>query len=667
MLSWIRKQAGSPWVKALMIVVAVTFFGGFGLLSSTKVQSCLGIDEEAGKGQVLAKVDGQEIKEREFRLAYNRQYQNLLSSLRSQSPDQSLPEKEIDRDKLRREVMEGLIQEKLVLKEADRLGIDVSDSEVQREIVRIFSAGTRQGFNPKNYRRVLASQGISETYFESKVREDVRYRKLLDAMAGGADLLPEEVKERYAFKHESVKLEYLALDPSVVAKQALPDESEVQEYYEEHKVDFYLGETRRVDYLKWDLSELLPLASASEEEIKEYYQEAKDRYLEAPPQVKVRHIILRVSKEAPEIDVIEAQTKIEEIRREAQKPDADFAELASKYSEGPTRDDGGDLGWFTKKEYASELDMQALLPDLEEAAFAIEEGEVSEPVRTDFGFHLLMVEEKKEAEYSPFEEVEEKVEETILTIKALEAGKEKANQIKSRVEKGDSLTNAAREAGREVKTSEWFQLSDDHIFRMPDSSVIIEKAFELDMNELSEPLLGDEHVYLIKVVEKKPERQGTLEEVKDRIIAKLKPAEEMKSTLDTAQDYLSQLKQDEISTQELADKEGIESGETDYMERAEVLIQGVGYSDTLEKEVDYMNPENTWPQKPVILGEKVVIIHLLDLKPPDMEEFEEEKEEYKTQLLAKKQNEVVQTWLDSLKEGRVEYTERWWEIVPPKQ
>jgi len=667
MLSWIRKRAGSPWVKAFMVIVAITFFGGFGLISSRScpgMESCLGVQMESPGGEVLAKVGDTEIKEIEFLNAYDREHRAMIANLRSQFPDQAIPDDLIDTTRLRKQVMERLVRQELVKKEAERLKITVSDREVQAEIVRAFGG---QQFSPRQYRQILRQQGMSEEYFENFLREQIRFRKVVETVRNGVRLVPGELEERYAFDHQKIKLQYILIDPAKAAPEAVPPEEEIEKYYQEHKIEFYLGQTRTIEYVQWASSETINEAEVSSQEIRDYYQESRERYMTSPPQVNARHILVRVDKDAPAEDIAAARARIEKIRQEALQPEADFAELAKQYSEGPTAERGGELGWFTKQEYRSMFpNMQAMVTEFEQAAFALEEGEVSEPVQTSFGFHILKVTGKKPAEYLPLEQVRDEIKQDLEQLKALELAREQALQFKQEVvQKQKTVEQAAAQAGKQVKTSPWFQLSDKEIPGIEDSAVIVDAAFDLDMNELSDPLMGEENIYIIKLVQIKPERQGTLEEVRQRIIARLKPAAELEAAEKKAAVQLDKLRNGETAMQEVADLTGAAVAETEFMDRVEVSLPQVGFSDTLDAQLARMDEQNPWPEKPVVMDSTIVILKLLEMRPADMDALEEERADYKARVLQRKQDEIVEAWLESLEKGAVEYTEEWGKYSTP--
>jgi peptidyl-prolyl cis-trans isomerase D len=654
------------WVKGLMVFVAVTFFGGFGLLSTTKMQSCLGVEQQTGEGDVLVTIDADKtITEREFRIKFNLRLQEQMAWLRNQFPDQPLPDDLIDRNLLSKQVMKNLIEQILVLEEADKMGITVSSQEIQLEIANAFRDEGGRRFNKARYLNYLSWRGMSQGEFESMVREELKAGKMLESVSSSVGLFPEEVEERYAFEHEKIRLEYALFDHELYAADVAPSDTAIKEYYDSNMSEFFLSQTRRVEYVSWSFDELLSGVSVSKDEIEEFYEGAKDRYLLEPEKVRAQHILIRVDRNAPEADIEAARALISKIHDEATAPVADFGELARKYSEDGSRDQGGDLGWFTRQEFSRQFQLPAMVDEFEEAAFSLEVDQISEPVQTQFGFHIIKSTGIKDKEYLPLDEMREEVEEDIRHGKLQDAAAQKAESLKATVTADKSFEQAAEDAGREVRLSDWFQMSDDEIFGMDDSNAVIQAAFAQDGMALSDPVIGDDHAYLIRVVETKPERQGTLEEVRDRIFALKKPEVELEATLEKAGGLLERLKAGEIELADVGKDPGVDVRGSDTVEeRYLVQLEGIRYSDTLQTALARINNENPWPDQPLLGGDTVAIIHFLEAEPPDMSRFDEERQEYENQLLTRKQNEIMEKWLDNLKKGRVVYTDRWKEILP---
>ncbi len=666
MLTWIRKRSGSRWVKILMVVLALTFFGGFGLVSSTKVRSCMGMEQHNREGLVYARIDGMNITQTEFSNAFNRQLNRRRAMLQQQNQGMPISEDMIDREQLRPEVMDSLVAQKIINREAKELGIEISDEEVREEIAKTPNFSDQQGnFSPALYRSILSRQGLNPQEFEEMVREGLRRRRVQQALTSAVRVFPEEVEEHYAFDMQMIKLDYLVIDPAVVADQVKPPPERVKQYFEDHPLEFYLGDTRQVDYVSWSAEGVISGITVSASEIEQYYEDVKERYMTSPEQVNASHILVKVSPDAPVSEVEAARKLINEVHGKLEAG-ADFAKMASQYSEDATAQEGGELGWFARQEDAGDYQLPAMVEDFEKAAFALEPGRISDPVRTDFGFHIIKVTDRKPAEYKPFSEVRSDLVFDVKHGKAMMKIQRRAEELKNSVEEGKTLKESAEQAGKEVRTSNWFQLTDDKVFGMEDSEVIVEKAFDLDKGEVSEPIQGQDHVYIIKLIKITPEHEASLEEVRPRIVKKLTPQARLEHTREYANTLLEKLREGETTIKDAAEEDGIKFNSTDFQERGMFSLPDMEDSEELMDQLLEVTEDNIWPEKPVKVEDKIIIIKLADTKPPDMSGFPQYKATYRQEILRRKQMEVMENWIDNMEEKLVTYTDNWKEFIGEK-
>jgi peptidyl-prolyl cis-trans isomerase D len=414
----------------------------------------------------------------------------------------------------------------------------------------------------------------------------------------------------------------------------------------------------------------MPGITVTETELKSFYDGAKDRYLLEPEKVNAQQILIKYDRQFESEEAKkQALALITEIREKALAPNADFGALAKERSESGTRDSGagGELGWFIRQADKERFPaMQAMAKEIEDAAFSLKVGEISEPVLTDAGFNLIKVIGHEPAKYAPFEEVKDQVAEALRHTKALALAVEKAQALKTAAGGGQGLEAAASAAGKEVLRSEFFQEADENIFRLPDSKPLIDAAFKLEPHQLSDPVPAEDHVYLFTVCEIKEAREGSLSEVRDRVVEKLKPAVQLAAAQARAAEYLTQLKKGDLDLARLAEQAQAEVKTTELTERYLLSLPELGYSDTLGAEVAAMTLEQPWPQNPITIAEHVVIIHLLDTEAPDMSKFEQDKQFFTRFLLSQKQTRFLDQWVKSLGEGKVTYTDEWEKIKSEK-
>ncbi len=647
MLSWFRKRARSRWVKALFYFIALTFFGGFGILSSSRIRSC------AAGGRALpdapvAHVKGNPITYEQLQRAVNEQRRYWLQMMREQY-EGDIPESLMEGIDFKGQVMDQMVQNILLLSKAREWGIEVSNAEVRETIAHSPLFRDRTGrFNRQIYLRMLSRQGKTEGAYEAEIRDQLAMTKLIGLVSGSALLLKGEARERYIFEHERINLEYLSLDIDERFKDARPTEEEISEYYEDNKERFDLPETRRVRFFKFHVPDYEKKVKLNAKELADFFNETKERYMVEPEKAHLRHILIRVNGSDSEEMIEESRIRAEELAARARAGQEDFAELARTFSEDAgTKDQGGDLG---------EIFRGRALPQIDEAAFALLPGEVSDPVRTQYGFHVLKLEDKTSAKFMPYYEVKDEVEESFRRTRAFALATLDANTVESMLNSGKGMQEVADETGIALYTSEFFHRQEQAVPDIPDFYQVSHHAFLLEMGETSEKISGLDDLYVIELAEIAEPHQASLEESREKIVRIITPEIKKKRARKEARAYLEELKAG-TEVKRVAREAGLSWQETGFFPRAANEIPGIGYSEELKAAAFRLGPDQPWPEDVYEVSRKMVVIHFKELKPADMEEFEDNPDEFEQQILHEKQQEVTSNFIESLKQDAVTYTE----------
>jgi peptidyl-prolyl cis-trans isomerase D len=325
-----------------LIITASFLFSGFDNFS-------------LGTASNIATVDGTPITIKEYQIALNRQVEFFNQMMGGQG----MTQKQLEEMGIKQSVLNGLIQQKLILNTADQMGFVVSLEEVKNEIKNLPYFKTNNQFDVNLYRNMLQSNGYTPSQFEELVANDLKQKKV-DELFNSLMISENFVKDVQKFKNSVVK----------------------------------------VQGVKISRQSLAPLVTVSEEEIKAYVANPENKQaLETaytdnfsnynkPEEVKARHILVTGDEK-------KALEKIKAIRGKVNPKN--FGDIAKKETEDPTgKDNGGDLGWFSAGR---------MVPEFEKVAFGMKKGEISEPVKTQFGYHLILVEDKRAAESKPLEAV----------------------------------------------------------------------------------------------------------------------------------------------------------------------------------------------------------------------------------------------------------------------
>ena len=642
MLSWFRKHSRSWVVKALYLFIAITFFGGFGFFMNEYFRPSGPASESR---DAVAIVDGEKISARDFYKAFTNARRNWYQQMERVYGE--IPEGLLDNEALKQNVLDEMISRTILVQEAKKLGLWVSDEEVKNEIVRMPYFWDNQGrFDARAYQNLLSREGLSKEAFEESVKERLLVNRFIHIIVSSVAVDDEELKSYYQKLKEQVNLSYFLIDADERYKNLKPTEQEIKDYYQAHLKDFDWTETRRVRFLSFHIPSFEKEVRVSQAEIKDYYEQSKERYLVKPEQVRIRHILLKPKdinkKEEFEKTEKEAFKIIDEFRA-----GADFGELAKKYSmDVETAVNGGEIGWVSKG---------MVLPEVENKIFALTVGGVSEPIRTQAGVHIFQVEEYKSSEYQPLNQVRDKVKQELVRNKSHILAEEQAGEVlKTWQEKG--IEEVVKKYGLKPKESEWFKKGEWDLEGIADSRNITEEAFYLEEGEVSDIISGLDDLYIIEVIGIKEPHQASLEEAMPKILRKLVPELRLGLAREEARKYLNQAKQGTALSQ-LAWQAKTGLKETGFFKRGDKSIPELGYSEELAKIIFNLSEEAPFPEDVYENGKKVYVIKLKEVKPADMSSYAEEKELVKEELLSKKQQESIDRYVENLKQGRVQIVE----------
>ncbi|HZI63332.1 MAG TPA: peptidyl-prolyl cis-trans isomerase [Thermoanaerobaculia bacterium] len=410
------------WILWLVIVVFVIFvfadFGG-GISRGNGVQA-----------SYAAKVDGAEIPIAEFQ----RSYRALEDQMRELYGDRY--NADVARQmQLPMQALDRLVARRVLVREAERLGLRPSDDEVRAEILQIGAFATPDGgfVGDQEYADILRRNGQTVAAFERSLREDLAVQKLTSALAQAARVSDAEVERSYRQEAEQVGIRYVLLPAGRFTEQVTATPEAVRAYFEAHPQEFQLAEQRVVDYLLVDALRMSAALEVPDTEARAYYDAQQEEFTR-PEQVRASHILLKVDEKRP-ADV--AQRELQAVRRRVEAGE-DFAALAQQLSEDPgSQPRGGDLGFFGRGQ---------MIPEFEEAAFSAQPGQLVGPIQTDFGYHLIRVEERRAGGVAPFDEVKAQIVSRLRQERALAAAEAKAKEVHAQLAAKEVVTRADLEA-----------------------------------------------------------------------------------------------------------------------------------------------------------------------------------------------------------------------------
>lgn len=372
----------------------------------------------------------------------------------------------------------------------------------------------------------------------------------------------EENRENYRVP-DSVMVEYLTYKSDEFAAQAEVSEEEIQNYFEENKSSYTSKPQVQIRYIVQPMADLIAQVEVTDEEIQNYYDGNIQRYTH-DEQAKASHILLKVTPGIDEQGEEAVKNRLLDIRKEIEDG-LSFADAAKKYSEGPSADRGGDLGFFGRGR---------MVPPFEEAAFELPIGQISEPVKTQFGYHLIRVEERKEKGTDSLESVRDEISDTLKKRKALDSYRTEMESLKSLDEVADRY---------EIKSTDWFERGANLPDLTPgESSVIGSAAFRNDPDNpiavVGYPTM--ENLFVIERMGRIDSRPQTLDEARSDIIEDIKLNKAEDIALAAAQADMDRVRSASVTLDEIAKDRNLTIQTSDFFSQNDQSVRGFGYRPT---------------------------------------------------------------------------------------
>lgn len=353
----------------------------------------------------------------------------------------------IDPAAIQRQTLDELVTQKLLQLDAGERGLAISDAALFATIAANPSFAGDKGFDTERYRKLLGAQGYTPKTFEARVREALLSEQLRRGIAESAWISDAELDAIARLWFETRDLGVAVVPKSAFAPSSPPTDAAIQDFYIKHAQDFRTAQQVRVAYVSLDRAQLLAATTADPSAISTYYDEHLGQYT-TPERRALSHILVVVPKDAAPEQVLAAQKQIQTLKTQLDAG-ADFADLARRHSQDPgSAPTGGDLGSYTRG---------ALEIPLDQAAFALAAGTVSEPVRSSFGWHLLRVGRITPAQVQPLAAVSDQIAHQLREIRADELLHQRVEDLRRvAFEQPDTLEPAAEAVGAKIEQTGMF-------------------------------------------------------------------------------------------------------------------------------------------------------------------------------------------------------------------
>ncbi len=464
---------------------------------------------EGTPSETVVSVGDEQITVGEFQRAYYQQRQ-YLSRLYQGRLDENM----LRQMNLEEQVLQSLVSERLVQLEAERLGVSVPDEAVRRALATSpeYQDDGRY-IGTAELRRRLELAGMTEQSFVESLRRQLVRERLEGLVGDGVVVSDAEAEREFRRRTEQVEVEYVLVDAERFREGIEPADEEIASRFEAKRESYRIPEKRVVSYVLLDREVLRPLVSVSDRDIARYYQDHRDEFREEEESC-ASHILVKVRTATDEGASGTGGHGEEEARRialallERVQAGADFAALARASSEDQgSAANGGDLGCFPAGRMVREFD---------DALYELEPSQISELVRTNFGYHIIRLDSRREETTLPMADVEDRVRLLVTEQKMTEIGDEKSSGIAAALSRGKTLEEAAAAAGLEVKASEPFARGETPPVLA--SASLVARVFEMEPGEVGkEGFALPQGAVFIALASVEPSRLPELDEVRDRV------------------------------------------------------------------------------------------------------------------------------------------------------
>ena len=457
-----------------------------------------------------------------------------------------------------------------------------------------------------------------------------KFRKLV---TDGISVGPAELQDEFRNKNEKVKLDYALIKPEELEAKITPDEAEINASFEKNKSKYQVPEKRVVRYALVDVNRIRQSLQISDDQLKIQYQQNIKQY-QVPNRVHAEHILLMtVGKTDAEVE--EIKKKAEDILGQAKKG-AKFEDLAKKYTEDPgTKDKGGDLGWLVQGQ---------TVPEFEKIAFSLQKGQISDLVKTQYGFHVIKVLDKETAHTKPFEEVKNQLRAELVPNLADKQASDISDQVSAAIRRSnktslDDLANQYKLVVGETRPV----TATDPLIELANSTDVKDAIFRLRAGELSLPIRTDRGYVVLSLKTVLPAHQATLEEVRDKITADLKREKAAELARSKAEELVKRAKAGE-KFDAAAKALGLEPKTSDLLAR-DGSISGAASGKQLSGAF-HLNAGGVGA--PLNLGQNWLVYRVAEKQEPNPADFEKQKRELTESVLQSKRELAYQAFRTAL-------------------
>jgi peptidyl-prolyl cis-trans isomerase D len=619
MLAFLRKRAQSLVIQAIVVMIALVFiFWGVGTNLMNKQEAAIVVNDE-------------EIGFQQFQQAYDQAYSRLAQQFGG-----TVPKGLAESLNIKQQVINQLIQEALLRQGGQEMGLMVSAREIQKEVEDMIQFQDTNGFSIERYKTILASNRLSPEKYEKSLSYQLLGTKTIDSITAFSQSTSDfEIEELYNLEKETVSVSYVSVSPERYLAEISVDEEELKQWYLDNDEAYKTQKQVQLTYLPFTFSDIGARITIEDDEITSYYDSHLTDY-QIPEKRHARHILFRATPEDSEEIHQNQQQKAAEVLEKARGGE-DFATLAQQYSEGPTAETGGDLGFFSRGQMVKEFD---------DTVFTLQENEISDLVKTDFGYHIIKLEEIQPGGVTSVEQARENIIASLQLEKAKPMALQLANSAYEEIIGAGSLeAYLSKTPDAVVVETDFFTRSAPPPGLSADPA-FIDKAFMLKEKELSSLVETADGYAIISASAIKEPQTPELDEVRAEVEKDFRAGKAVEQAQNVADQIIIDLNEQAASFEQIAETQGLTLQDSGPLLKNDPNHQS-GFPQSLVQDVFRLSASSPVAKQPGLVDQNFYVYRFNERQPPQTAMSDEDRKRYRELLLQFKQQRILDAWISN--------------------
>ena len=623
MLDLMRRHASSWIIKVALfgIIVVFVFFFGWG-----------------GPGDVdknfAAKVNGTVITYDQYYNLYENQVELMRSRFRG-----SMPPDMIEKLNLKKAVLEGMIDQLVLLQEAQRLGLTVTDEDLIYSIRNSPEFQNNGVFDPNIYRSYLSAVKMTPSIFESNRKQELLETQVARIVIDSVKTDEQELKTLWHFQNDKLGLSALIIKPQDTGKASEIDQKELETFFKSRVAKYEVPASLKIQYVSFSWRDVAKNMNITDEEALAYYNSNPREFI-IPEQRHVRHILLKTTPEMDSQQREEIRARSESIKARIQSGE-DFSAVAKAESQDEgSQANGGDLGFLKPGSMSSQFD---------QAVFRLKIGELSNPVKTDQGYHIIKVEEIVPESQKSFEDASQSIKDKLVEDRARKQILADSDNFYEAVYRSENLADNAKKFGFTVEVAENVLRESGMPFSQNDQKSS-DEVFQMRTGEISRLMRNGDEYAAVQVLEKRKERIPELEEVRSIVEKDYLKEQAILASTKKAESIIDALSKNQEDFEKIAKQNNLEWINIDPISRTSGFVPNLGKSSQISEMLTSLSTAMPVFNQPIVVADGVAVVRLTKIDKASDELYAKESAAFGAWVSEVRKTELLKGWIRSLRD-----------------